>query len=84
VQALLGPWREVESAKARGRWGGLNAIDIVLLHLASGADVVIDVRGTGGHRGEIYITVGQISHAQTGKLSGEDALREILSWPELI
>ena len=78
VQALLGPWREVEM---RGTLRVLSTIDIVLLHCAAGANVVLDVRSR-SRTGEIHIAAGQVTHAETGKLKGDDALAEILVWPK--
>jgi DNA-binding response OmpR family regulator len=83
VQALLGPWRESVSATPRGSFGGLNPVDIVLLHHAAGASVVLDLRAGRTAIGEIHIVEGQVSHAEAGKLAGTDALREILTSPEL-
>lgn len=77
VQALLGPWRELET---RGTLRALNTIDVVLLHCAAGANVVLEVRSR-SRTGEIHIAAGQISHATTGKIKGDDALSEILAWP---
>ena len=79
VQALLGPWRESE---ARGTLGALNTIDVVLLHCAAGGGVILEVRSR-ARTGEIHISSGQISHAETGKLKGDDALAEILTWPKV-
>jgi DNA-binding response OmpR family regulator len=82
VQALLGSWRESESTGPRGSLGALNAIDIVLLHYAASATVIVDVRAGKTGFGEIHFCSGQISHAEAGRLVGLDALREILAWPE--
>jgi DNA-binding response OmpR family regulator len=79
VQALLGPWRESES---RGTLRALGPIDVVLLHCAANASVIVEVRSR-ARAGEIHITAGQVTHAETGKLKGEDALAEILSWPKV-
>lgn len=76
VQALLGPWRESES---RGRLRALSVIDALLLHCAAEATVILEVRSR-SRTGEIHVAAGQVSHAETGKLKGEDALAEILSW----
>jgi len=76
VQALLGPWREQEG---RGTLSALNAIDVVLSHCAADSNVVVDLH-SGTRTGEIHIAGGQVLHAATGKLKGEDALGEILSW----
>ena len=79
VQALLGPWRESES---RGTFRTLGAIDVVLLHCAANANVIVEVRSR-ARTGEIHITAGQVTNAETGKLKGEDAFAEILSWPKV-
>jgi CheY-like chemotaxis protein len=83
VQALLGPWRESVSATARGNLGALTPIDIVLLHYAASANVIVDFRAGKTHVGEIHICGGQPSHAEAGKLVGSEALREIVTSPEL-
>ena len=82
VQALLGPWRESESESPRGSLGTLNVIDVILLHCAANATVVVEVDGGAKRFGEIRFAQGQITHAETGKLTGSEALREILTWPE--
>ena len=79
VQALLGPWRESEF---RGTLRALSTIDVILLHCAAGGSVIVEVRSR-SRTGEIHIRAGQISHAETGKLKGEDALIEILGWPKV-
>ena len=76
VQALLGPWRESES---RGTLHALGTIDVILLHCAAGGNVALEVRSR-ARTGEIHIAAGQVSHAETGKLKGDDAFAEILSW----
>lgn len=82
VQAVLGPWRESESALPRGTLSALSPIDVMLLHCGTGANVTLDVKARDARSGKIHMTEGQISHAETGTLSGADALREILSWPD--
>jgi len=76
VQALLGPWREQEG---RGTLGALNAIDVLLTHCAANSSVNIELR-SGTRTGEIQIAGGHVLHAATGRLQGEDALREMLNW----
>jgi len=78
VQALVGPWPDSES---RGTLRTLGAIDLVLLQCAARASVVLEVRSR-ARTGEIQVAAGEVSHAETGKLKGEDALAEILSWPK--
>jgi DNA-binding response OmpR family regulator len=79
VQALLGPWLEQEG---RGTLGALNAIDVLLAHCAANSRVNIELR-SGTRTGEIQIAGGQVLHAATGRLKGEDALQEILNWSKL-
>src|SRR5205807_1029210 len=76
VQALLGPWREQDG---RGNLGALHLIDVVLAHSAANSSVVLELR-SGTRIGEIQIAGGQVLHAATGKLKGEDALQAILNW----
>jgi DNA-binding response OmpR family regulator len=82
VQALLGPWRESESAVSRGTLRFLGLPDIVLLQCAGGRSVSVEVKGSAGHSGAVDILDGQISHAETGGLSDVDALKEMFSWSE--
>lgn len=79
VQALLGPWPDSES---RGTLRALGVIDLVLLECAANASVVLEIRFR-SRIGEIQIAAGELSHAETGKLEGEDALAEILGWPKV-
>jgi DNA-binding response OmpR family regulator len=82
VQALLGPWRESESNRRRGNLGELNAIDLLLLHHAAEANVIVDLSAGPNFAGEIHLAGGQVSHAATANLTGLQALREILSWSD--
>jgi len=79
VQALLGPWREQDG---RGILGALSAFDVLLAHCAANSSVIVDLR-SGTRTGEIHIAGGQVLHAATGRLKGEDALQEILNWSKL-
>jgi DNA-binding response OmpR family regulator len=82
VQALLGPWRESESESPRGSLRTLDVIDVIVLHCAAAATVIVEVDGGAKRFGEIHFAQGQISHAEAEKLTGAEALREILAWPE--
>jgi DNA-binding response OmpR family regulator len=82
VQALLGPWRESESASSRGTLGTLNLSDIVLVQCAAGANAIVEVESDQQRYGEIHVVEGQISHAESGDLTGAEALEEIFTWPE--
>ena len=76
VQALLGPWREM---KGRGALNALEALDLVLVHCAAKANVVVQVQSR-RKTGEIQIAAGQVVHAAAGRLKGEDAFAEMLTW----
>lgn len=78
VQALLGPWREHDG---RGTLGELGALDVVLAHCSANSNVVVQIQSR-KRTAEIQIAAGQVVHAATGKLKGEDALEEILTWPK--
>lgn len=82
VQALLGPWREPESASLRGTLRALSLPDVVLLQCAAGTSAIVEVEAGRRRYGEIHVVDGQISHAETGKLVGVEALEEILTWSE--
>jgi DNA-binding response OmpR family regulator len=82
VQALLGPWRESESASSRGTLATLNLSDVVLMHCAAGANLIVEVESDQKRYGEIHIVEGQISHVEAGELTGAEALEEIFTWPE--
>jgi len=81
VQALLGPWREAESAIPRGSLRALSQVDVILLHCAAQASVIVELR-TNKRSGKIHITQGNVSHAETDSLSGMEGLREILGWSD--
>jgi DNA-binding response OmpR family regulator len=76
VQALLGPWRAQEG---RGVLGELSALDVVLAHCAANSSVLVQAESR-RRSGEIQISGGQVVHAASGKLKGEDAFEEILIW----
>jgi DNA-binding response OmpR family regulator len=82
VQALLGPWRESDSANSRGTLRALNLFDILLLQGAASASAIVEVEAGRKQFGEIHFNRGQVSHAETGKLDGLEALAEMLSWED--
>jgi len=79
VQAVLGPWREAASTNRRGRAGLLNTADHLLVHFAAAANVVLGLK-TNGHSGKIWICDGQPVQAESGSLSGPEALQRMLDW----
>jgi DNA-binding NtrC family response regulator len=82
VQAVLGPWRESESAIPRGSLGALNPMDVILLHCGACASVIVELSANAKRSAKIHIAEGEIVHAATDTLTGVEALREILSWPD--
>jgi DNA-binding response OmpR family regulator len=81
VQALLGPWKNADSAQSRGTLRSLSLPDIVLLQCAGGRSAVVTVKGTNGKSGEIHVADGQLVHAKAGKRTDAEALEEMFSWP---
>ena len=61
VQALLGPWREPESDSSRGTLGDLDLLDIILLHCAAGASLVVEVEAARRRYGQIHFFQGHVS-----------------------
>jgi DNA-binding response OmpR family regulator len=76
VQALLGP-----RAESRGTLRAFGPIDAVLLQCTSNVGVTVEVHSR-SRSGEIDFAGGQVTHAETGNLKGEEAFAEILSWPK--
>jgi DNA-binding response OmpR family regulator len=60
----------------------LKPIDILLLNCAAGVTAIVDVQAGAKRSGKIHIAEGQISHAEAGRLTGTEALSEILTWTE--
>src|SRR5205085_2499736 len=83
VQALLGPWRESETAASRGTLQDLTLADVVIAQCAGGRTVAIEVTNGNGKSGEIHLKQGTLAHAEVGRKSGEDALRDMLGWREV-
>jgi DNA-binding response OmpR family regulator len=82
VQAVLGPWRESESAIPRGSLGALNPMDVILLHCGACTSLIVEFSVNAKRSGKIHISEGEIVHAARGTLTGAEALREILNWPD--
>jgi DNA-binding response OmpR family regulator len=83
VQALLGPWKESESAHSRGTLRSLSVADVVLLQCAGGRSVIIEAKASDKQTGQVHVQNGQLSHAETGNYTGVEALEEMLAWPEV-
>jgi hypothetical protein len=56
--------------------------DIIQLVSVSGKTGVFSLRRDGEPDGEIFLRGGQIVHAHTGDLTGEEAVYELAIWPE--
>jgi DNA-binding response OmpR family regulator len=82
VQALLGPWRESESASSRGTLRALNLLDIILLQWSASGNAIVEVEAGRKRYGEVHFSQGQIFHAETARLVGVEALAEIFTWPQ--
>ena len=81
VQALLGPWKDSETANSRGSLRSLSLADVVLAQCAGKRSVRIEVKQNAEKSGEIHVWEGQVSHAETGRHSGPEALQKMLVWP---
>ncbi len=57
----------------------LRLTDLIQMVCLSRSDLIIDVASHKG-KGRIHIRQGQISHAKTDKLTGEEAFFEVLKW----
>jgi DNA-binding response OmpR family regulator len=83
VQALLGPWKESESAHSRGTLRSLSVADIILLQCGGGRSVTIEAKASDKQTGQVHVQNGHLSHAETSNCTGVEALEEILAWPEV-
>jgi len=83
VQALLGPWRESETATSRGTLHDLTVADLLIAQCAGVRTVAIEVTNGHGKTGEIHIRHGTPVHAEAGRKSGNEALAEILDWRDI-
>jgi CheY-like chemotaxis protein len=63
----------------RGSVHGLSLVDLLQMYHFSRRSITIVISGSVG--GEIYIVDGEIVHATSGEISGEDAIRVLLSHP---
>jgi hypothetical protein len=56
-------------------------VEVVQLKCLSGATTAIDFIRRDGAAGRIWFVRGEIIHAETGALRGEEALIELINWP---
>ncbi|MFL6514372.1 MAG: response regulator [Chthoniobacterales bacterium] len=80
VQALLGPWRESETATTRSTLEDLSLAELLIAQCAGARTIAVEVSNENGKSGEILLNHGTPTHAEVGRKSGEDALREMLGW----
>ena len=80
VQALLGPWTEPETATPRATLESLSLPDVLLAQCAGARTVALEIKNGAGRSGEILVREGRLSHAETGRKSGSDALRYMMTW----
>lgn len=83
VQALLGPWRESDTATSRGTLHDLTLADLLVAQVAGTRSVALEVTNPNGKTGEIFLRQGTPLHAEAGRKSGNEALREILEWRDI-
>lgn len=67
-------------ARFEGEIAGLGLADIIQLDVVNQFSGCIDVQYE-DLRGLVFLKDGEVVHAEQGKLVGEDAFYEILSWP---
>ncbi|HJT80699.1 MAG TPA: response regulator, partial [Chthoniobacterales bacterium] len=83
VQALLGPWREAETTTPHGTLQDLTLADLIIAQCGGAHTVALEVTNGHGKSGEIHLRQGMPAHAEAGRKSGKEALREMLSWREV-
>lgn len=74
------PLQENQEAAFEGMLSSLTPIDLVQLKCLSMASVGLEFCTKEGARGVVFFRDGQVIHAATGSLSGEDAFCHIMSW----
>jgi DNA-binding response OmpR family regulator len=80
VQALLGPWRRSETATTHSTLEDLSLAELLIAQCAGARTVAVEVSNGNGKSGEILLKQGTPTHAEVGRKSGGDALREMLNW----
>ena len=83
VQALLGPWRESDADASRGTLHEMTLADLLIAQCAGGRSVALEVTNGQGKSGEILVRQGTPWHAEAGRKTGADALRDMLNWREV-
>lgn len=63
----------------KGSFSGINIIDVVQFYCTCkySAEIIVD---TNNRKGKIYINKGDIYHAESEGLYGEDAFMDIITW----
>ena len=62
-----------------GSVGSIHLMDLVQLLCLSRSNLAVRLNSVSGH-GSIHIRKGEICHAETGTLAGEDAFSELMRW----
>jgi CheY-like chemotaxis protein len=61
-----------------GRIGGIDILEYVQLLLLNGRQVLVEIQSRDGEQGLVYVDKGEIVHAKSGDLEGEEALYNCL------
>ncbi|HEY1170486.1 MAG TPA: response regulator [Verrucomicrobiae bacterium] len=76
----LQPESEKQNVAFEGLLSCLTPIDLVQLKCLSQAKMGLEFFNKEGVRGTVYFRDGQVIHATTGNLNGEDAFCQIMTW----
>lgn len=61
---------------------GIHALDLIQLKCMEVATCALEFRDAAGEIGRIYLAKGEITHAETNRAIGIDALAEIIRWQD--
>lgn len=64
-----------------GQLKDMDALDVIQFRAVTRMSSMLEFSTPNFQAGRIYLEDGNITHAETGKLTGMDALVEILTWP---
>ena len=79
LQELLGK-SNGQARRPSGSLRDLNLTDLIALYCLGQLTAVLKVEQSARRRGEIHFVRGQLRHAASGRLKGEDALQEMITW----
>jgi DNA-binding response OmpR family regulator len=70
-----------ETTGFTGQLKDMDALDVIQFRAVTRLSSMLEFSTPNFQAGKIYLEEGNITHAETGKLTGMDALVEILMWP---